>query len=112
MNTLANILFCIILVVLTAVGIALLLRRFFPATKPVVIDGWLYVTIAVSGAVGTFLGSDECYKYVDAYIIFYTKCGSGLLLQAANALKMFRSTGYAQHLEAQRTGNTQFIAKP
>lgn len=109
MTMLANILFCVFLVVLSAIAIALLLRRFFPDTKPVVVDGWLYVTIAVSGAAMTYLGEDSSYKYLDPYFIFYAKGASGLILQAANALKMFRSTGYAQHLEAKRTGNTQFI---
>lgn len=70
------------------------------AVPPVVIDGALYVFIAVFGAIQAILTSDECYKYMNPYAIFYAKAFAGVGLAAAGALKMFRSNTYSEHLAA------------
>lgn len=66
---------------------------------PAQLDGALYVAIAVFGAVQTFFSSDEAFKYINPYILFYIKCFAGIFLAATGALKMFRSTTYSDHLK-------------
>jgi hypothetical protein len=66
---------------------------------PAQLDGALYIMIAVCGAVQTFFSSDEAYKYINAYLLFYIKCSAGIVLAGVGALKMFRSTTYSDHLK-------------
>lgn len=71
------------------------------------LDGALYISIAVCGAVQTFFSSDEAYKYINPYILFYIKCSAGIILAAVGALKMFRSTTYADHLKDKKDEETK-----
>ncbi len=63
----------------------------------VVIDGFLYVSIAVCGAIAVLLSSDEAYKYINPYWLFWSKGINAVWLAGTTALKMFRSTSYADH---------------
>lgn len=91
--------------------------------KPVSLDGWIYVVIAVAGALRISLGSDEAAKYVTAVELFWIKLivdsvGAGFL-----ALKMYRSTAFADYKTAMngkyqqqnepkpKTGNTEILNK-
>lgn len=65
--------------------------------KPVVIDGFLYVVIAVCGTITAIMTSDEIYKYMNPYCVFYFKGLNEILCAAATALKMYRSTSYSEH---------------
>lgn len=69
--------------------------------KPVFLDGLLYVLIAVFIFEQEFLSSDEAYKYVSPYVIFWSKFIIGTSAAATQALKMFRSTSYSDHLKNQ-----------
>lgn len=69
--------------------------------KPVVIDGTLYVCIATFVYIQSFFTSDESYKYVSPYFLFWMKFAVGLLGTIAGALKMFRSTSYSDSLKSQ-----------
>lgn len=66
---------------------------------PTQLDGTLYVLIAVFGAIQTFFSSDDAYKYVNPYILFWIKGASGFALAGVSALKMFRSTAYADQVK-------------
>lgn len=85
--------------------------------KPVVIDGFLYVVIAVCGTITAIMTSDEIYKYVNPYVVFYGKAVNEILTAGATALKMYRSTSYADHQASKKvasdlqTGNTTIINK-
>ena len=68
---------------------------------PVFIDGLLYVLIAVFGTVQTLFTSEEAYKYVSPYVLFWMKAVIGVALAAVSALKMFRSTSYSDHLKTE-----------
>lgn len=68
--------------------------------KPVVIDGFLYVIIAMGGSVEISLTSDDCYKYMNAYVIWYSKVLVAVFIAGATALKMYRSTSYKEHRDA------------
>jgi hypothetical protein len=64
----------------------------------VLIDGTLYVLIAVFGVMQAMFTSDEAYKYVNPHILFWGKAIVGIAASAVGALKMFRSTTYAEHI--------------
>lgn len=66
--------------------------------KPVHIDGTLYVLIGMFGAINTVFTTDDAYKYVNAYCIFWIKAAVDIALAGVGSLKMFRSTTYAEHL--------------
>lgn len=73
------------------------LANYFATIPPVFIDGVLYLLIALFGAFQTFFSSEEAYKYVNPAVLFWLKCVFGSLLAGVSALKMFRSTSYADH---------------
>lgn len=86
-------------------------------TKPVVIDGFLYVVIAVCGTITAIMTSDEVYKYMNPYVVFYVKGVNEILCAASTALKMYRSTSYSEHQAEKKAksdlqaGNTTVITK-
>lgn len=71
--------------------------------KPVHIDGVLYVLIAVFGSVQALMQSDETYKYMSGIAVFYIKCLSAVSLAACGALKMYRSSSYAEHIRQNKS---------
>lgn len=79
---------------------------------PVVIDGTLYVSIAMFTALQSSFGSDEAAKFIALQTLFWLKTATGALLAAALSLKMFRSTSYGDHLKPKEsTGNTEIYTK-
>lgn len=68
--------------------------------KPVVIDGGLYVIIALCAYAETTLKGDDSYKYMAAWLVWYSKGVFGFIGAGALALKMFRDKSYANHREA------------
>lgn len=73
--------------------------------SPVIIDGVLYVCIVTFAFIQSYFTSDEAYKYINPYVLFWVKFGTGLLGVIAGALKMFRSTSYSDHLKQQGLDN-------
>lgn len=71
--------------------------KHYGKTKPVVIDGFLYIVIAVCGIVTAVLTSKEVYEYMNPYVVFYGKFINEIVGGAAAALKMYRSTSYSEH---------------
>lgn len=72
------------------------------STPPVVIDGTLYVTMALFGAVEGYFTGKEAYEYVNPYAIFWIKGFCIVLLAMCMALKTFRSTTYSEHQKAKK----------
>lgn len=81
---------------------------------PVVLDGALYMAIAFFGALSAGLGSDEAYKYVEPYTLYWVRFISFVSGQTLLALKMFRNTSYATHVEGKKsdTGIWQIQSPP
>lgn len=69
---------------------------------PVVLDGFLFVLIAICTYDEALLRSDDVYKYLNAYVVFYAKVIVGSLGAGALALKMFRSREYSDHQDAKK----------
>lgn len=62
---------------------------------PVVIDGSLYVLVAVFGTMTALLSNDDSAKWIEPRTLFWVKFWVGAASAAALALKMFRSTQYS-----------------
>lgn len=77
--------------------------------KPVHIDGTLYVSMAVFLAIQSYFTSEEAYKYVNPYAIFWIKGVCAVVGAAAGALKMFRSRTYA---DSQKADNSSLTSPP
>jgi hypothetical protein len=78
--------------------------------KPVILDGFLYVLIALFTAMEATFSNDDSFKYVNPFLLFWAKTVFEWALAACVALKMFRSTSYADHLQAKSdaaNANTQ-----
>ena len=63
----------------------------------VVLDGFLYACIASFTFSQAFFNSDEAYKYVNPFILFWMKYVFGMGAATAGAVKMFRSTVFADN---------------
>lgn len=75
------------------------IQAYFAGIKPVWIDGTLYVLLALFGAVELTLNNDDIYKYVtDVRLVYWGKNIFAWLLAVTTAIKMFRSTSYADHV--------------
>lgn len=72
------------------------------ALKPVYVDGFLYVLIALFGAMEATFTSDEAYKYFNPYFLYYSKEIIIWLLAIVTALKMFRSTSFGDHKDEEK----------
>lgn len=79
---------------------------------PVMIDGLLYTLVAMFVAAQGIFTSEEAYKYVNPYALFWGKSTLAIFGAGLAALKMFRSTSYADHIKDKQdekdnpTGNT------
>lgn len=91
---------------LASTASAIMLLRYAPkfvsGIKPVHIDGMLWVGIAIFGAMQGMLTTDEAYKYVPPSVLFWMKFSVMCAVAGCGALKAFRSTSYAGHLQDQK----------
>jgi hypothetical protein len=55
------------------------------------VNGALYLLIGIFGASQAAFGSDEAYKYVNPYVLFWTRTLSGIALAGVSAAKMYLS---------------------
>lgn len=79
---------------------------------PVFIDGTLYTLVAMFVALQGIFSSEEAYKYVNAYALFWGKSVVSVLAAGLTALKMFRSTSYADHLKVKDLESAPEGAEP
>lgn len=72
-----------------------------PPIPSAYIDGCLYVFIAFFGAVTAAMGSDEAAKWISDVWLFWIRTACTSVGASLLALKMYRSTGFADHKAAQ-----------
>lgn len=75
------------------------------------IDSNLYMIVAFFGSWQLSFASDDAEKYITGEMLFWLKGSVASLAATALALKMFRSTQFADHQKLKQNGNTDFIAK-
>lgn len=86
--------------------------RYFAQIPPVFIDGLLFVLIAWFIFNQSYLGGDEAAKYIEPKMKFWLNWGMGSVASMCGALKMFRSSAYADHQHEKKnnkTRETEFI---
>ena len=80
------------------------------------IDGAIYVAIAFCGSVAANLSSDDAAKYIDATILWWSKNSFVAVSSALLALKMYRSTQFAddkkQQTETQQWRINEKMSRP
>jgi hypothetical protein len=59
-------------------------------------DGWLYAMVAIFGSITVSLGTDEAYNLFSPQTLFWSKSICGAMSAGALAVKMYRSTTFAQ----------------
>ena len=59
-------------------------------------DGWLYAMVAVFGSITVSLGTDEAFNLFSPQTLFWAKSICGAMSAGALAVKMYRSTTFAQ----------------
>ena len=86
------------------------LQTYFAGIPATFIDGFLYLCIAIFQFLQTAFGSDEASKYIDLEVLFYIKTFVGAIAAGLLAVKLYRSTGFADHKRMKQ--DTQFYSKP
>lgn len=71
------------------------------------VDGSTYIGIAFFGALQTAFGSDEAAKWIAPETLFWCRTICGATWQSLLAFKLFRSTSYANHLDAKTAEGKQ-----
>jgi hypothetical protein len=83
--------------------------------SPVAVDGWIYVLIAIFGTLTASFSSDDAGKYIPAMSLFYIKSFCAAAGAGCLALKMYRSTTFAEYKQAKNgtyhTGGTDQFTK-
>lgn len=74
-----------------------------PPLPSAYINGYLYVGIAISGALAASFSSDEAAKYIAPECLWYWRTGCATISAGLLALKMYRSTTFGQHLADQQS---------
>lgn len=75
------------------------ISNYLASIPAVFIDGVLYALIAFLIFSQSYLGGDEAAKYVSPAVKFWMNYAVGGLGAFFGAIKMFRSTSYADHQE-------------
>lgn len=88
------------------------LSNYFASIKPVFIDGGLYALIAFLIYSQSYLGGDEAAKYVEPEFKFWLNFAIGGAAAFFGAVKMFRSTAFAEHQEQKKSDTTLFYKPP
>lgn len=89
------------------------LAKYFSTISPVFIDGLLYVMLAITAVNATALTSEAAKELMGKAVLFYGLWFNSAADAALLALKMYRSTSFAEHKEEKkRAGNTEFFVKP
>lgn len=59
-------------------------------------DGYLYAAVAITGSITVSLGTDEAFNLFSPQTLFWSKSIVGAIGAGALAVKMYRSTTFAQ----------------
>ena len=66
----------------------------------------LYLVMAVTGAVATFLGTDEAAKYIEPEPLFWARGINGMILTTATVMKGYTSEAFAKWNAARKQQTT------
>ena len=97
-----------------------MLRRFVnyiqrpPPIPAAYIDGTLYVLIALFSALSGVCGSDEAAKWISPVALFYARSFVVVTSACVVALKLFRSTSFAEHragIKSQEAPGVETVSK-
>lgn len=88
-----------------------LVQKYLSSIPPVFIDGSLYALIAWFTFNQSYLSGDEAAKYIEPETKFWLNwiVGSGATIFAA--IKMFRSTVFAEHQTKKKEDDTKVFTK-
>lgn len=86
------------------------LQNYFVSIPATFVDGFLYMCIAMFQFLQTAFASDEAGKYIDLEYLFYIKTFVGVIAAGLLSIKLYRSTGFAEHKRTKE--QTQFYTKP
>lgn len=75
------------------------------SVKRVHIDGVLYVTLGTFVFLQGYFSTEDASKYMSPAFNFWVNCIVGGILAGASALKMYRSTAFADHQIEKKNGN-------
>lgn len=85
------------------------LSNYFGQVSPVFLDGFLYMLIAVFGAVQGYLSLDDAAKWINPQVLFWLKGIVVVCLTSVTSVKMYRSTSFAEHQRKKNGDTTTFI---
>jgi hypothetical protein len=71
--------------------------KYFSGVPAVVIDGGIYVAVAMCLAAQTGFGDDEAAKFISPAVLFWIKKTLAIVGGGIFALKLYRSTAYGDH---------------
>lgn len=87
------------------------LANYLAGVPPVFLDGLLYALVVIFSFLQAQFGSDDAAKYISPMVLFWIKTIVGTLGAAALAIKLFRSTTFAEH-QANKKAETVFLTRP
>lgn len=76
--------------------------NYFKTIPSVYIDGFIYVAIAVLQFLAAAFGDDESAKYIGPLTLYWLKRIVGTLAAGFLALKLYRSTAFADHVKEKK----------
>ena len=83
---------------------------YLASVPPVFTDGLLYALVAMLAFLQTQLGTDDAAKFVSPTTLWWSKLTVGTFGAGALAIKLFRSTAFADH-QQQKKIDTQFLTR-
>lgn len=69
--------------------------------RPVVFDGLIYALIAACAAMTASMSSDDAAKFIAPLVLFWIKTTAAVTGSTLLAVKMYRSTTFAEYKQAQ-----------
>lgn len=81
--------------------------NYFSSLPSVYIDGFLYTMVGTFAVLLGALSSDEAAKYIIPQVLFWLKTATSVLGAVALNVKMYRSTGYSEHIKQKKENETK-----
>lgn len=85
---------------------------YLTSIPPVFVDGTLYALVAMFGFLQAQFGSDDAAKYLSPVHLFWIKTVVGAMASVALAMKLYRSTSYADHQQKLKDDTAFFRQQP
>lgn len=88
------------------------MSNYFGGIQPVFIDGSLYALMAWFIFSQSYLGGDEAAKFISPAVKFWINYIVGGMAAFFGAVKMFRSTQFAEHKDKKNAETPSFTPDP